>query len=126
MKDNSVDSTLYSLFLYLCTCTLNLLLSFREQTGVILLRSVEAALIALCGDTLSAKQRGLFHIQLISITSSDRIFQDEIMLLGSWFSVQFVFVSLQLCSDWLRATVGIRKVAGALSVEVHSKSCWKT
>ncbi|XP_073707945.1 dystrotelin-like [Garra rufa] len=38
----------------------------RDQTGVILLRSVEAALIALCGDTLSAKHRGLFHIQLIS------------------------------------------------------------
>ncbi|XP_059427417.1 dystrotelin [Carassius carassius] len=34
----------------------------REQTGVILLRSVEAALIALCGDTLSAKQRALFRL----------------------------------------------------------------
>ncbi|XP_016342165.1 dystrotelin-like [Sinocyclocheilus anshuiensis] len=34
----------------------------REQTGVILLRSVEATLIALCGDTLSAKQRGLFRL----------------------------------------------------------------
>jgi len=47
------------LFLYLCMCDLTLL-SFREQTGVILLRSVEAALITLCGDTLSAKQKGLF------------------------------------------------------------------
>uniref|UniRef100_A0A8C2DMU7 Dystrotelin n=1 Tax=Cyprinus carpio TaxID=7962 RepID=A0A8C2DMU7_CYPCA len=46
----------------------------REHTGVILLRSVEAALIALCGDTLSAKQRGLFHIHLISISSSDLIY----------------------------------------------------
>nr|AAI53648.1 Dytn protein [Danio rerio] len=43
----------------------------RGQTGVILLRSVEAALIALCGDTLSAKQRGLFHICLICISYSD-------------------------------------------------------
>uniref|UniRef100_A0A8C2J431 Dystrotelin n=1 Tax=Cyprinus carpio TaxID=7962 RepID=A0A8C2J431_CYPCA len=34
----------------------------REQAGVILLRSVEAALIALCGDTLSAKQRALFRL----------------------------------------------------------------
>ncbi|XP_016107203.1 dystrotelin-like [Sinocyclocheilus grahami] len=34
----------------------------REQTGVILLRSVEAALITLCGDTLSAKQRALFQL----------------------------------------------------------------
>uniref|UniRef100_A0A8C2DN72 Dystrotelin n=1 Tax=Cyprinus carpio TaxID=7962 RepID=A0A8C2DN72_CYPCA len=34
----------------------------REHTGVILLRSVEAALIALCGDTLSAKQRALFRL----------------------------------------------------------------
>ncbi|XP_056122775.1 dystrotelin [Rhinichthys klamathensis goyatoka] len=34
----------------------------REQTGVILLRSVEAALIALCGDTLSAKQKALFRL----------------------------------------------------------------
>ncbi|XP_009300511.1 dystrotelin isoform X2 [Danio rerio] len=34
----------------------------RGQTGVILLRSVEAALIALCGDTLSAKQRALFRL----------------------------------------------------------------
>ncbi|KAK9972866.1 hypothetical protein ABG768_023628 [Culter alburnus] len=34
----------------------------REKTGVILLRSVEAALIALCGDTLSAKQRALFRL----------------------------------------------------------------
>ncbi|XP_055070313.2 dystrotelin isoform X1 [Misgurnus anguillicaudatus] len=31
----------------------------REQTGAILLRSVEVALIALSGDSLSAKQRGL-------------------------------------------------------------------
>ncbi|XP_048048318.1 dystrotelin-like, partial [Megalobrama amblycephala] len=34
----------------------------REKTSVILLRSVEAALIALCGDTLSAKQRALFRL----------------------------------------------------------------
>ncbi|XP_043097675.1 dystrotelin [Puntigrus tetrazona] len=34
----------------------------REQSGVLLLRSVEAALIALCGDTLSAKQRALFRL----------------------------------------------------------------
>ncbi|XP_051562222.1 dystrotelin [Myxocyprinus asiaticus] len=34
----------------------------RNQTGVILLRSVEAALIALSGDTLSAKQRALFRL----------------------------------------------------------------
>uniref|UniRef100_A0A673H2S8 Dystrotelin-like n=1 Tax=Sinocyclocheilus rhinocerous TaxID=307959 RepID=A0A673H2S8_9TELE len=34
----------------------------REQTGVILRRSVEAALITLCGDTLSAKQRALFQL----------------------------------------------------------------
>ncbi|XP_073707946.1 dystrotelin-like [Garra rufa] len=34
----------------------------RDQTGVILLRSVEAALIALCGDTLSAKHRALFQL----------------------------------------------------------------
>ncbi|XP_042581162.1 dystrotelin-like [Cyprinus carpio] len=34
----------------------------REHTGVILLRSVEASLIALCGDTLSAKQRALFRL----------------------------------------------------------------
>ncbi|KAI7807755.1 putative dystrotelin [Triplophysa rosa] len=33
----------------------------REQTGVILLRSVEAALIALSGDTLTAKHRDLFQ-----------------------------------------------------------------
>ncbi|CAM4622177.1 unnamed protein product [Leuciscus chuanchicus] len=34
----------------------------REQTGVILLRSVEAALIVLCGDSLSAKQKALFRL----------------------------------------------------------------
>ncbi|XP_056606098.1 dystrotelin [Triplophysa dalaica] len=36
----------------------------REQTGVILLRSVEAALIALSGDTLTAKHRGLYNVYL--------------------------------------------------------------
>lgn len=65
----TTDSALYSLFLYLCMCDLTLL-SFREQTGVILLRSVEAALIALCGDALSAKQKGLFYIHLIFIAYS--------------------------------------------------------
>ncbi|TRY82797.1 hypothetical protein DNTS_025568 [Danionella cerebrum] len=34
----------------------------REKTGIILQRSVEAALIALCGDTLAAKHRGLSQI----------------------------------------------------------------
>lgn len=89
--------------------------SFREQTGIILLRSVEAALIALCGDTLSAKQSGPFHIHL-SFTS------DSVLL----SILKFVLRSLaflQLCSDWLRATVGIGTEAP--SVEVHSESCWK-
>nr|XP_055070315.1 dystrotelin isoform X3 [Misgurnus anguillicaudatus] len=34
----------------------------REQTGAILLRSVEVALIALSGDSLAAKQRALFRL----------------------------------------------------------------
>uniref|UniRef100_A0A671LEV4 EF-hand domain-containing protein n=1 Tax=Sinocyclocheilus anshuiensis TaxID=1608454 RepID=A0A671LEV4_9TELE len=88
----------------------------REQTGVILLRSVEAALITLCGDTLSAKQRGLFNILLISISGCTIMVQ----------CLESVLVSLQLYSNWLRATVGIRRVTGAPSVELHSKSCWKT
>lgn len=46
-----------------CICV-NSLCSVREQTGVILLRSVEAALIALSGDTLTAKHRGLYHVYL--------------------------------------------------------------
>lgn len=34
----------------------------REKTGFVLLRSVEAALIVLSGDTLPAKHRGLNHV----------------------------------------------------------------
>lgn len=37
----------------------------REKTGFVLLRSVEAALIVLSGDTLSAKHRGLNHVYKI-------------------------------------------------------------
>lgn len=106
-------------------CNLSLL-SYREKTGVILLRSVEAALIALCGDTLSAKQRGLFHIHLICISYSDSIaFSIKAVRIMVQCS-ESVLVSLQLCSDWQRATVGIRRAMAAPSVEVLSESCWKT